>query len=139
MAKIVSSELAPSEAVHYTFDGVEFDLGPRKKAYETDNAAVLSNAETHPWLTVERDTPELVQGAYVEQIAAADDPLSVVGQPINPNDPDEARKAEAAKADATGVPLAVQAGLDQTEPVVTSGVPETLAAADAPTDEKDKS
>ena len=57
MAKIVHSDAAPSEAVHYSLANVEFELGGRKKSYSTDDAGVLSNAEAHPWLRVERDAP----------------------------------------------------------------------------------
>lgn len=139
MAKIVHSEAAPSEAVHYTFAGVEFDLGGRKKAYESNDATVLANAEAHPWLAVEREEVEVVQGAYVEQLAPKDDHLSAVGAAINPNDPAEARKAEAAKRGEDIEPVAIDAGEAQTEVVETDGVAETLAAdPTSKTDEKGK-
>lgn len=136
MAKIVHSEAAPSEAVHYTFVGVEFDLGGRKKSYETDDAAVLSNAEAHPWLTVERETVEPIQGAYVEQLRPEDDHLSSLNSKAN--DPEAVRAAEEAKREAADNPVAIEAGKDQTEVVETGGVAETVAAVDSTPDKKDK-
>lgn len=138
MAKIVLSDTAPSEAVHFVFGGAEFDLGgSKKKTYETDDADVLSNAEAHPWLTVQRDPVETIQGAYVDQIAPKDDPFAVEGQPIDPNDPDAARAAEAKKAADAGTLVAIEAGETQTEVVTAGPVAETLAAdPDAKTDEK---
>lgn len=55
MAKIVHSDLAPAEVVHYSLAGAEFDLGGRKKAFETDDREVISDARVHPWLSVEAD------------------------------------------------------------------------------------
>jgi hypothetical protein len=136
MAKIVHSDAAPSESVHYVFAGVEFDLGGRKKVYETDDAEALANAEAHPWLTVEYEEVEQVQGAYIEQLKPEEDHLSLKGRAINPNDPDEARKAEAAKRGEDISPVAIDAGEDQTEVVTTDGVAETLAADTS--DKKDK-
>jgi hypothetical protein len=53
MAKIVHSDLAPDELVHYSFGGAEFDLGgSAKKSFESDDREVISNAQAHPWLTV---------------------------------------------------------------------------------------
>lgn len=128
MAKIVHSEAAPSEAVHYSFAGVEFDLGGRRKGFESDDPAVLANAEAHPWLSVQRPEVELVAGAYVEQLAPADDHLTIAGREVDPNDPDEAKKAEDAKADEFAVGAAIDAGLDQDEVVETDGVAQTVAA-----------
>lgn len=83
MAKIVHSEAAPSEAVHYSFAGVEFDLGGRKKAFETDDPNIIGNAEAHPWLTVERDVVSVVKGNYVTQLRPEDDALSAVNSVAN--------------------------------------------------------
>ncbi len=74
----------------------EFDLGGKNKSYKTDNAELISSAQTHPWLNVIYEPLEIVQGAYVEQVAPADDPMSGVGSLAN--DPDAARATEAAKA-----------------------------------------
>lgn len=133
MAKIVSSEAAPPEAVHYTLGVSEFDLGGNgKKSYDTEDAALIAAAQDHPWLAVEVEPVEVVQGAYVNLLAPEDDHLSTAGQTVNPNDPDEARKAEEAKIAATDNPVAIEAGLDQSQPVETTGiaVAETLAADD---------
>lgn len=124
MPKIVSSEAAPAEAVHYSFAGVEFDLAGRSKSYETDDVAVLTAAETHPWLRVERAKVDIVQGAYVDQIAPKDDPMSALNSVAN--NPDEARKVEEEKVG--GQLVAIDAGEVQTESVVTGQVAETLAA-----------
>lgn len=126
MAKIVHSEQAPAEAVHYTFAGVEFDISG-KGSYETTDPVVIGAAEAHPWLTVKRDPEELIQGAYREQVAPEDDPLSAVTSKAN--DPEAAAAAQA-EADAVQ-PVALDAGQTQTEVVETGGVAETLAADDA--------
>lgn len=131
MAKIVLSESAPSEAVHFVFGTAEFDLGGRKKSYETNDADLLSNAAAHPWLSVERDPVELLSGAYVDQLAPADDHLSLLGQDVNPNDPDAVQAAEESKASDAGTLTGIDAGKDQSDPVVTGGIAETLAADDS--------
>lgn len=138
MAKIVPSDNAPSETVHYTFAGAEFDLGGSgkgsKRAYESTDPTILSNAEAHPWLAVERPEVQPVSGAYVEQIAPEDDPLSAVND--NANDPEAVKATEDAKlTDSGGSPTAVDAGLDQDKVVETGGVAETIAADHANTDE----
>ena len=51
MAKIVHSDAAPSESVHYSIGSAEFDLSGRK-IYETTDSDVISGASVHPWLTV---------------------------------------------------------------------------------------
>lgn len=125
MAKIVHSEAAPAESVHYNLAGVEFDLSGTK-SYETLDPAVISNALAHPWLDVKYDKVDVVQGAYVDQIRPEDDPLSAVNSVAN--DPEAARAAEAEKAAAFGQPVALDAGLDQKKVVETGPVAETLAA-----------
>lgn len=128
MAKIVHSEAAPSEAVHYSFAGVEFDLGGRKKGYDSDDPTVLANAESHPWLRVERPEVEVVAGAYVEQLSPEEDHLTAAGHEIDPNDPAEAKRAEEAKVENNITPVAIDSGLDQDEVVETDGVAQTIAA-----------
>lgn len=83
MAKIVHSEAAPSEAVHYSLAGVEFDLGGRKRAFETNDPTVIGNAEAHPWLKVEHEAVEAVKGDYVTQLRPEDDALSAVNSVAN--------------------------------------------------------
>lgn len=130
MAKIVHSDAAPSEAVHYSIGGAEFDLGGRNaKSFETTDASVISGASVHPWLRVEYDVVEPIQGAYVEQVPAKDDPMSAMNSIAN--DPDEVRKAEAAKTGAVISPVAIDSGEKQTEVITTGPVAETLAADDS--------
>lgn len=125
MAKIVHSDAAPSEAVHYTIGSAEFDLSGRK-SYETKDQDVISSAAVHPWLTVQYDKVEMIQGAYVEQVRREDDPMAAPNSIAN--DPDEVRKAEAAKASMTFNPVALDAAEKQTDVVETAGFAETLAA-----------
>lgn len=97
MAKIVHSEAAPAEAVHYALAGVEFDL-EGDAVFETDDREVIRNAEGHPWLHVDED----VQPVAADGEALVDEPAPQ--------------------------PVAIEAGLVQTEAVVRDGVAETLAA-----------
>lgn len=121
MAKITHSDLAPDEVVHYDLAGVEFVLGGSGKAsYETDDRAVLTSAEIHPWLSVEYPKVDLIQGQVRWNLADHPelDPLSGVG----PNagiayDPEEIQKVEEAKAEASKSPLAIDANLDQGEAI----------------------
>lgn len=124
MAKIVHSDAAPAESVHYTFAAGEFDISG-KKAFTTKDPSLVAEAQVHPWLDVKIDEADLVIGSYVETVKPEDDPLSAVNSIAN--DPDEARKAEAAKA-ADFNPVALDAGEVQTQVVETGGVAETLAA-----------
>jgi hypothetical protein len=100
MPTIVPSSSAPSETIHYSFATAEFDLGGKTKTYKTDDPQLISSAVIHPWLQVNYDPVEVVQGSYIEQIAPEDDPLSGVGSLAN--DPDAARATEDAKAAARG-------------------------------------
>jgi hypothetical protein len=75
MAKIVKTESAPTEAAHYTFASGEFDLGGRKKFFETEDLTLIAEAVGHPDLTVETEVIE-VTPTFREQIAPEDDPLS---------------------------------------------------------------
>ncbi len=92
MATISPNDYAPAEVVHYTFAGGDFKLGGRTKKYETDDLAIITEAHTHPWLTVEVPVVEPVVGAYVEQISPKDDPMSAMN--YTGNDPENARAAE---------------------------------------------
>lgn len=132
MAKILHSETAPSGTVRYSLANTEFELNGRK-SYETIDAAVLTDAEAHPWLRVEYPEVEVIQGAYVEQLSPQDDAMSRFNSVAN--DPEEVRKAEQEKADAFNH-VALDSGLDQDDAtqIVESPdsppVAETLAAAD---------
>lgn len=136
MAKITLSADAPAEAVHFTFAGDEFDLSGKKK-YETTDDAVIGNALVHPWLSVEFPEVEIVQGAFHDQLAPEDDALTAKGRKVNPNDPEAARAAEAAKTVDDSVPVALDAGLTQTE-VVTAGDTALTLAADPTSKTSDK-
>lgn len=126
MAKIVQSETAPSEAVRYSFAGAEFELEGGDASFETDDPAVLSNAEAHPWLRVERDAEDVVKGEYRDYLAPEDDALSAVNSKAN--DPDAARAALPSAQDDADDRTAVEAGRDQGEEVSVAGIAETLAA-----------
>jgi hypothetical protein len=125
MATISSNDSAPAEVVHYSFAGVDFKLGGRTKKYETDDPAVIDNASAHPWLTVEVPQVEVVEGAYIEQVLPADDPLSRVNS--NANDAEAARAAEQAKADRNNI-VSIESGLNQTVAESDGPVAQTLAA-----------
>lgn len=129
MGKITLSELAPAEAVHFSFAGVEFDLSGNKNFISEDDA-VLSDAQAHPWLNVEFDEVEVVSGEYRNHLRPEDDGLSRSGRAINPNDPAEVFKVEQAKLGNTVevMPVAIDAGKDQHDSVITGGFAETLAA-----------
>lgn len=126
MARIVPSEAAPAEAVHYSLAGHSFDLGGSKgKSYESNDTAVLAEAEVHPWLTVQRDAAEVVRGNYVDHLKPEDDVLSAINSVAN--DPKAAKDAQKATQD-TVVPVAIDANEPQTQVVKTGTVAETLAA-----------
>lgn len=133
MPTISHSELAPDEPVRYSLGQAEFQLDGRTKNYETDDPDVVLNAEAHPWLVVTYPEVELIEGAYVEQVAREDDPLSALNSKAN--DPEEIRKTEEAKRAAFN-PVAIDASLDQAKAVEVDGVAVTVEAAS--TDEAPK-
>src|SRR4051812_9615905 len=110
MAKIVPSDLAPDEAVHYSLGAVEFDLGGKSdaKAYETHDRSVLSNAEAHPWLEVEYDAVEAIDPAFYDtQVKPEDDVLGALGPRANDAfDPDKIKAALEARQSETA-PVAI--------------------------------
>ena len=133
MAKIVLSELAPSEAIHFSLANAEFDLGGKSdaKAFETDDRVVIDNAVAHPWLDVEFPAVEEVAFEALDtRIPAADDSQGMYGPHANDAfDPELIKAAEEAKIQDTPQPLAIDSGLDQDKEVKTeSGAAETLAA-----------
>ncbi len=106
MATISPNDYAPAEVVHYNFAGGDFKLGGRTKKYDTNKLALITEARTHPWLTVEEEVVEPVAGAYVEQISPKDDPMSAMN--YTGNDPENARAAERDKVAAVQAePVAV--------------------------------
>ena len=94
MATIKPNEHAPAEEVRYILANEELVLASGGST-DTDDRAVISAAESHPWLEVEYPAPS-----------------------ETPEKP--------AEEDVT--PLAVDAGLDQSEVVEEGGVSKTLAA-----------
>lgn len=101
-SKIFLSDLAPAETVHFTFASAEFDLSG-KKSYTTEDPAVIGEATAHYWLRVESPSGDAEHAA----IAA--------GTSL------EEQEAERGA-------VAIDAGKEQTEVVVTGDVAETLAA-----------
>lgn len=134
MAKIVHSDAAPSESVHYSIGSADFDLSGRK-SYETTDSDVISGALVHPWLSVTYDPVEQIQGGYVEQVRREDDPMASPNSIAN--DPVEVRKIEEAKAANRLNPVALDAGEKQTDVVETGIVAETLADDSSKTKEKE--
>jgi hypothetical protein len=128
-SKISLSDLAPNEEIRFSLGGAEEFALSGKKNYQTDDEAVISSANAHAWLKVERPVAENPLGGFREQLAPEEDHLSTLGSPNNPNDPDEAAKAEAAKLEAEGVNVSIDANKNQSEPVIVDdAVAETLAA-----------
>lgn len=133
MARIVLSDQAPTEAIHFSLVNDEFILGGAsdKKSYETDDRGVLAAAAEHPWLEVEQDeVKEAAVFAEDTRVAPEDDPLS----DRHPNaalafDAEAIAKFEAEKREGVS-PVAINAGLDQDTPESTGPVAETIAADD---------
>lgn len=121
MVTITHSDAAPTEPVNYSFSGINFEIKGKDGKYETDDPFVISNALVHPWLHVEFPKPELVKGAYVQQLLPKDDAMSAIND--KSNDPAEVRKTEEAKASEMQQPVAIDAGLDQTEAVTVEAPP----------------
>lgn len=121
MAKIVHSDLAPDEVVHYDLAGVEFELGGSgKSSFETENRVVLGSAEVHPWLNVEYPKVDVIAGKPRTTLADHPelDPLSGFGPDAGvPYDADAIKAIEESKAAAYVNPLAIDANLDQSEAV----------------------
>lgn len=139
MAKIVASDHAPKGNYRFSLANAEIEKLP----YETNDPAVIANAETHPWLDVEYD--EVKELADLRdpnpQLAPEDDALSA--QNSVANDPKAVKAAiEARFGDhADDGAVAIDAGLDQSEVVETGDrVAETVAAiGDTKTDKESKS
>lgn len=131
MAKIVPSSLAPSEPLRFTLAATSFELGGSKtSAYETDDPDVLIEARIHPWLDVQVDKVEAVEGLFVQQLDPAKDPLSSAHENARlATDPEAARKFQAEQLLID--PVAIEAGLDQDEKVEAGAIAQTFAAAEA--------
>lgn len=128
MATIRPNENAPAEDVNYILPTETFELGA-DGSFESDDPAVLAAALAHPWLAVEYSEQEsVVYEAPRKSIAPEDDPYS--GYHSIVNDPEAVREVEEAKVASFDNRLAVEAGLDQKEPVEEAGVSRTLADYD---------
>lgn len=129
MPKIVLSDDAPSGDLRFSLANAEIEELP----YETSDAVVVANAVAHPWLTVEFEEVEQLadQSNPFQQTSPEDDVLGHLND--NSNDPDAVRAEIARRVDEKGSdPVAIEAGLDQRDVVVTaSGVSETIAADNA--------
>jgi hypothetical protein len=126
MAKIVASANAPKGNFRFSLANTEIDKLP----YETDLAADVANAETHPWLEVEYDeVEELSEVAGQISLTPEEDALSSLND--KSNDPKAVKDAiEARDDDKKSAPVAIQSGLDQKKVEVTdSGIAETVAAS----------
>ena len=129
MAKIVPSDLAPAEPFKIVVAYGSFDLDGSKKtsSYETDDYALIASAREHPWVTVEMKAEEAFVPPHHTNLDPKTDPLS--GQ-----HPDAALAfdAEAARAayekEAAIAPVAIDAGLDQSEVIEAGPVDKTVAA-----------
>ena len=73
MAKITQNADAPAGVVTYGFADGDFQLGGAKRSFETDNRSIISDAEVHPWLSVDEDS-------------APDVPAPVTPEPTNTED-----------------------------------------------------
>lgn len=134
MATITTNDKAPEGAVKYVFPTETFDLNSGDTK-DTLDQELLRAAEAHPWLRVEY--PELEELAVTREptsVPYADDYLSA------PNtkafDPEEVRRVESEKRSATEAPVAVEAGLVQTEDDHVGNVAVTLAAYDPQEDDE---
>jgi hypothetical protein len=128
MAKIVLSDAAPKgEPLRFSLANAEVEEFP----HETTDVVLLANAEAHPWLAVEYpEAEELSELAGELQLPAEDDILSA--QNSVANDPDAVRAELERRKEGGSDPVAIDAGLDQSDVVVTaSGVAETVAADNA--------
>jgi hypothetical protein len=128
MAKIVLSDDAPKgEPLRFSLANAEVEEFP----HETNDAVLLANAEAHPWLAVEHpEAEELSELAGELQLSPEDDFLSA--QNSVANDPEAVRAELERRKERNSDPVALDAGLDQDDVVVTSsGVAETVAADNA--------
>jgi hypothetical protein len=126
MATIVPNDSAPADLSTVSLANEVLDLSGG--SVESEDREVLAAAEVHPWLAVEYPEVEAneAEAVRVESVRYEDDALSA------PNsvafDPDEVRAVEDAKREVALGRTALEAGLDQGEPVVEGGVAYTLAA-----------
>jgi len=138
-ATISHSDLAPDEQVHYSFAAAEFDLGGKQKPHYTDVLSVITEAQAHPWLSVEFDETEQAHGDFVDQLKPEDDVLSWATSVAN--DADAIRAAEDGKDDLRKVYIeqraAVVPGLSETLSTEELFVDPVDADDDKPFDDED--
>lgn len=132
MATIRPNDNALAQDAEYNLPGAKFTLGPGD-SYETDDRAVLSDAETHPFLIVEYpEQPQVSVSRESGSVPYEDDYLTA------PNsrafDLEEVERVETEKHGTDAARLAVQSGLDQNKQTEIAGIGVTLAADDAITD-----
>lgn len=128
MARIVPSDLAPAEEVNYSLGQSEFSLAAGG-SHETDDPFLISDAEAHPWLSVERDEEEVVRGEYADiSVDPHEDVLSRYTSVAF--DRDEVRRViEESRRHTEADRTAIDAGLDQGKSVEgPQGIDFTLAA-----------
>lgn len=131
MAKITLSDLAPSEAVHFSFGEDDFTLGGKSdaKSYESTDRALLSNAVAHPWLEVEYDAGDAAPVYPDTTLSPTEDQQSALGPVANvPFDVAAIKELEDSKHPDEVATLAIDAGLDQDEKLVEGDAAKTLAA-----------
>lgn len=137
MASIVPSKLHPDEEVSYSLAGGEFTLGPGG-SYETDDQALILNAISHPWLSVEADPATAI---VVDDRARHVDPKLDVLAAAHGTEAFDSEKIvalEASKVRSVAAPVAIQAGLNQDKKVIEAGVAHTLAAEPVVVERADK-
>ncbi len=117
MPKIVLSDLAPSDAKHFSLANDSFDV-----PFETDDVSVIANATAHPWLKVELPKTKVKESAPIDrQVAPEDDQQSASFKGKR----DTSSAADAGPANV----VAIDAGLNQKKSVEEDGVSQTLKAA----------
>lgn len=129
MPRVLPSEAHPDETVRHALGSAEpFDLGPGG-VYESDDREVIANATAHPWLTVEFEEQQVLQGRYREPSVSPQDDVLGSARSVA-FDPEAIREAEENKVLADERRLGIDAGLDQGESHEAGGIATTLAAAD---------
>lgn len=127
MPRIVPSEAHPDHTVRHALGSAEpFELGPGG-VYETDDREAIGNALPHPWLDVEYDEVEVIQGGYRDRHVPREEDVLVAENSVA-FDPQEIEKVESEKRETDVERLAVESGLDQGEEHEVAGIATTLAA-----------
>lgn len=72
MARITTSDAAPSGDIRFAFAFDSFSFDSKTTAYVTDDPVTIAEAQAHPWLQVEDDAA-LAVDPYIEPAPATDD------------------------------------------------------------------